>query len=404
MKKIQLFSFCNLYIILWLVYSLQATVFIDVGTVYSQAIILFLTVVSLYYMAYTLIHYKISLFMKMLTVFVVLLTIYGIALIVGSDTYTTHRLERVSNYTYLLSLYSSLLPIYPFYVFTRQGYLTHISLRWWTIVFLVAVLLQYNENRQAALLNAVMLGSDREEFTNNVGYEFLAVMPLMAFFSEKRVIQYAGLAYIMVFILLAMKRGAILIGAVCFVYFIWRSMRGASDNRKFIVAILSVAVIVLGYFVIQNLLENSDYFQYRLELTQEGESSGRDEIYSTLYNHFINETSPLKFLFGNGAYGTLKVSHRLAHNDWLELAINQGLLGIVVYVFYWISFLKIIHRARFNDELHMAITLLFIIFLLRTFFSMSYGDMSIYATCCLGYCLAKINEHEFIIKNNYIIT
>lgn len=393
MKKTKLFSFCNIYISLWLVYYLQSVVFGRVGTIYSQVIILFLSAVSIYYMFYALLHYKVNPYLKALAVFVSLLTVYGIVLIVS--TQTIYRLSNaVSGYTYLLSLYNSLLPIFPFYVFTRQGQLTRSSLRWWTIFFLVAVLMQYQANQQAALLRAMEIGSSREEFTSNVGYEFLAIIPLLAFFSDKKIIQYAGLAYVMAFLLLAMKRGAILIGAICLVYLLWSSMRESKGNRKFFVLALSVAIIIAGYFVVQNLLENSDYFLYRWEVTQEGGTSGRDELFSTFFNHFINESNPFVFLFGNGAWGTLKLFQQVAHNDWLELAINQGLLGVVVYLVYLTKFYKVIRTARFSNEIHLAITLLFIISLLRSFFSMSYGDMSIYATSCLGYCLGMIAEKE----------
>ena len=395
MKNSRLFSFCNIYIIFWLVYYLQAMVFGRSGTIYSQALIIILTAVSFYYMFYTLLHYKVSPFLKVLMVFIGLLTVYGLILMVSSESLLAQRTsERISSYTYLLGLYNSLLPIYPFYVFTRQGQLTHSSLRWWTAFFLVAVLLQYQENYQAELLRAIEAGSNRDEFTNNVGYEFLAIIPLLAFFSDKKVIQYAGLAYVMVFLLLAMKRGAILIGAICLVYFLWNSMRRSRGNRKFLVVALSIAVIVVGYYVVQNLLENSDYFLYRLQSTQEGESSGRNELYTTFFNHIINEPSPFVLLFGNGAYGTLKVFQLLAHNDWLELAINQGLIGVAVYMVYFIRYYKATRTARFNDEVHLAMTLLFIICFARTFFSMSYGDMSIYSTSCLGYCLGMISENE----------
>jgi len=393
MKKTKLFSLCNIYIFLWLVYYLQSVVFGRVGTIYSRVIILFLSAVSIYCMVYALMHHKVNPYLKALAVFIALLTVYGLVLIVSSQT--LYRVSiAVSDYTYLLSLYNSLLPIFPFYVFTRQGQLTRSSLRWWTIFFLVAVLMQYQANQQAALLRAMEIGSSREEFTNNVGYEFLAIIPLLAFFSDKKIIQYAGLAYVMVFLLLAMKRGAILIGAICIVYFLWSSMRGTKGNRKFYVLALSVAIIIAGYFVVQNLLENSDYFLYRWEVTQEGGTSGRDELFSTFFNHFINESNPFVFLFGNGAWGTLKLFQQVAHNDWLELAINQGLLGVVVYFVYLTKFYKVIRTARFSNEIHLAITLLFIINSLRSFFSMSYGDMSIYATSCLGYCLGMIAENK----------
>ena len=28
-----------------------------------------------------------------------------------------------------------------------------------------------------------------------------------------------------------------------------------------------------------------------------------------------------------------------AHNDWLEILTNQGLVGVVIYGFYWVCFM-----------------------------------------------------------------
>lgn len=382
MQKIPIFSFCNFYILLWLVYSLQSMVFGASGTIYSQVIFFFQLLVSIYYTGYALHYYKMPSYMKALTVFVLVLTIYGFILLASPVSYSA-----VPNYVYLQGLFISLLPIYPFYIFTRQGKLTRASLRWWTLLFFVAVTLQYFLQRQNMLMKLAQIGSQREEITNNTGYDFLSVIPLLAFFSKKKIVQYAGLVYVMIFILMCMKRGAILIGTVCVVWFLYLSLKNAKRGNKIAIIFLSVVAILISCFALNNLLENSDYFNQRIEQTLAGDSSGRDEIYETLLAHFLNESNPLMFMFGNGANGTLKITGHNAHNDWLELAINQGLLGIVIYFTYWFCFYKSMKRKRYDEELFMATSLLFVSNLLRSFFSMSYGDMSIYATVCLGYCM-----------------
>lgn len=398
MQKAKLLSFSNIYIFLWLVYNLQTFIFGGAGSLYSRIIVLFLLGTSLYYFAYTLIYYKMPSYMKGLSVLLIMFSFYGFLLILSPSTFKDQLGETVSKYRYIFNIYISLLPVYPFYVFTRQGKITEETLKKWVFVFFVCVTLQYYQNYQQRLLEALEMGSSREEFTNNFGYEFLSMIPLMAFFSKRKWIQYAGLVYAMVFMLMAMKRGAILIGAICIILFLFRSFRKATRKQKWRVFLLSLLLLAGGVITFVYLENNSDFFLYRVENTLEGGSSGRDVIFSTYFNYFISESNPLRFMFGHGAYTTLNFLGQFAHNDWLEIAISQGILGIGIYLLYWINFYKSTKKARFDEELFMAMSLLLISNFIRSFFSMSYGDMSIYATMCLGYCMGQLSLHEDQIK------
>ena len=399
MQKTKLLSFSNIYILLWLVYSLQTFIFGGVGSIYSQAIILFLIGVALYYFAYSLIHYKLPTYMRGLSILLAMFTLYGALLILQSKTHKTYLGEVIPNYRYLFNIYISLLPIYPFYVFARQRKINEVTLQKWALAFFVCMTLQYFQHYQDQLREALEMGSSREEFTNNFGYEFLSMIPLMAFFSKRKLIQYAGLAYVMIFILMAMKRGAIFIGGICIAWLLFRSVRTAGRRQKLGVLFLSVLLIVGALFTFRYLENTSDFFVSRIEKTLEGGSSGRDVLYTSAVNAFFNESNPLLVLFGHGAYSTLDIIGQLAHNDWLELAICQGILGLVIYLYYWRGFYKSTKKAQFDEELFMAMSLLLISNFIRSFFSMSYGDMSIYATICLGYCMGKISEHERQIEN-----
>lgn len=389
MQNNKLFSSCNIYIFLWIVYSLQSIIFGAYGTIYSKLILAFLLTVSVYYMFYAYVNYKLPIYFKGLVLMIIMFTVYGLLLILSPT-----RAGRASNYVYLQYIYNSLLPIFPFYVFTRKGWLNKTNLLWWIIILFVVVTIQYFQHQREYLQMLAEEGREREEFTNNFGYEFLSMIPLLAFFSKKKIIQYFGLGYVMVFVIFSMKRGAMLIAVVCIMWFVYCSMKNARNNKKIIVIVLSIVVIYVGYYYVQSLMENSDYFNQRLQSTLEGDTSGREVVYANLLQHFLGESSPLRFLFGNGANATLRIVHMHAHNDWLELAINQGLLGIIVYVLYWLGFYKTYRKSKFDDEIVLAVSLLLISCLIRSFFSMSYGDMSRCTTLCIGYCMGMISEHE----------
>lgn len=142
----------------------------------------------------------------------------------------------------------------------------------------------------------------------------------------------------------------------------------------------------------QQTTQCNKYIQHRIEQTEEGATSGRDVIFAKLFSYFMHETSAWQFYFGSGANHTVAVAGNYAHNDWLELAVNQGCLGILVYLIYWICMYKTWRNSKSNSIIYSSFGAICVIFFLSTFFSMSYDNMSIYATLCLGYCLANMTK------------
>ena len=126
MQNNKLFSICNIYIFLWIVYGLQSIIFGAYGTIYSRVIQAVLLVVSIFYTIYAFVNYKLPVYMKGLGWLVLLFTVYGTWLII-----------KTSRYIYLQLILNSLLPIFPFYVFTRNGQLNKPNLLWWTAISLL---------------------------------------------------------------------------------------------------------------------------------------------------------------------------------------------------------------------------------------------------------------------------
>lgn len=384
----QSINVCNCYILLWCVYLLQGTLYASGGMI-SQGILAMLLAISLYCFFLVNITMKTPSAIKALNVFIVMLTLYGLIFWAsGKIIIVEHTGQPLGAMGYLKSIYMSLLPIYAFYAFTYKGILNETSIRRWFFIFLAIVTASYFRAEREALQMAMMEGSMQEEFTNNTGYTFLSLMPLLFFFSKNRTIQYLALAYIMAFIIMGMKRGAILIGAIVVLWFFYQTLKNAPRKTRYKVILLSTAIIVATSLYVANMLETSEYFQHRIEQTQEGSMSGRDMIFSQLSSYFFNETSAWQFYLGSGANHTVAVAGYYAHNDWLELAVNQGCLGILIYLIYWICMYKTWRHSKSLPTIYSSLGTLLIIFFLSTFFSMSYGSMSIYATLCFGYCLS----------------
>ena len=383
---------CDWFIIVWVLYYLQGVLYptggaISTGLLGINLLVSIWCAVKIWQMPHH------APYIEGLNLLVLMFSIYGFALILmnPSTIYYSMSGKSMASYNYIKAIYLSILPIYAFYYFSLKGYLTAERLRWWAVVFCISCVVSYYYNMQQELLKLMERGSSREEITNNAGYIFLSLIPIWVLFRKKPLLQYAGLAFCVAFILMGMKRGAIAIGGVVVLYLIWQIIKNARGKQRFIVILLTAALAVVGVYFVIDMMTSSDYFIQRLEATKEGNSSGRDNLYSFFWTYFTEKANFLQYLFGRGANGTLEIYENYAHNDWLEIAVNQGLLGITVYAVYWKRFYST-WRQSTNIEAKTILALVGIIYFAKTIFSMSYGDMTYVCTSVLGYALATYKK------------
>ena len=156
---------------------------------------------------------------------------------------------------------------------------------------------------------------------------------------------------------------------------------------------LSILAIAGAYLFIDYMITNNAYFVSRLESTFEGDDSGRGEYYALLINYLKSIDSIPRMLFGGGAYHTVEINGNLAHNDWLEILVCNGLLGLTIFAVYWIRFYKTTREAKGMD-IYLPLLLLFVSMFLKTLFSMSYSSTPFFASFYLGYCVAQLNNQK----------
>lgn len=375
----------NIYIFLLCIYNLQGILYTS-GSLISRLILAVVLVWSFYYFIIANTRFKLPKAMKMLTALIVIWFGYGVINLLTGSKYV-----GIPSYYYLKNIFNSLLPIYAFYVFARRGQLTRQVLTAWIYVFVIIVIANFYRNQQEKLVTVW-----RDEVTNNMGYLMLSILPLLPILRHRPLIQYAILGVLMFFVLQGMKRGAIIVGAVGVVFFLLESfqMNKQSNNKiggnSFFRVLLTIGIVFFTVYFIQRLLISSDYFNERIERTLEGDSSGRDVLYEKAIYALMEGTKPLYVLFGRGGDATLRVLGNYAHNDWFEIAINNGFWMLLLYVVYWVSLMRYIIRIKkINKVAFVMLGLFFIVYFLKTFFSMSYCDTPFYASCAMGYALAN---------------
>lgn len=383
---------CDVYVGLWCIYMLQEVLY-SPGIINQliQLVMLLWAMIALFKHLFQ--STESSSILNATLLLIAMYVIYGVIHIMfGSPT------KGQYTYYYLQSALNSLAPIYLFYSFARDGKLTSDRIRiYLPILVFVCILLYYKTESQMLLLK------DTEEITNNGGYFFLPLIPFLFFYSKKPILQYVFWGIILLYLFMGMKRGAILIGVVVSMVFLYANLKNSSRVTRFILVALTIILVSTIFKYIEFMMHNSDYFLNRVEETIEGKTSGRDVIYGTLWRTTVVESSPFNFYFGRGADSTIKLIGTVAHQDWLETFCNNGLLGVFILSLFFYVFAKNVWISKlcFPSMMFYSFASLFIIIFCKTLFSMSIQDLDLSQTMLLGYFaywmthpLEEVDEQE----------
>lgn len=373
----------NFYVLLWGLYFTQGTIFPQ-GSFLSRLILIIYLSLSAWFAIRVNLHNNLRVpYIKALNALVLLFVVYGFLSIVESGGIDS-----------LKAVLLSLLPTYFCYYVVLKNQLTDSWFRWVLFYFAFVIGVQY--------INYItsmeeILRKSEEGFTINVAYQILSLLPLLFFWRKKPLIQFGFLTIIVFAVVSTAKRGAIIIAILFLLFYIWKSVEGSNKKRRILnLVIISVFLVAIVYYTYDYFMSN-DYLQRRLQNTLEGDSSGRDSIFRSCWRIFLN-SNLLGILFGHGMNATVKLIDIEAHNDWLEILVDQGLFGVTVYLIYWFVFFK--SWLKDKGETRNMWGALVILYFISTFFSMSFNAMVLPSNFVLGYCLAKNVEKNNLDKSN----
>ena len=364
----------------------------------SRAILFLLLAVSIVFFVYANFAYRLPIVLYLLDVLIGVFTVYGVIYWAGGE----QNMLGASGFSYLKAIYMSLLPMYSFYVFTRKGWLTEGLLKFWAIVYLGVAIIMYFYNQQL-LLEALATGSEQDAVTNNVGYIMVALLPVSVVFRKTPIIQFLFIGICLVFTLFGMKRGAMLTGSLCTAWLLYKTFTSATTKGKIGLFVLILVLLGVLSYGVMYLLSESDYFAYRIAQTEGGSSSGRDFLYRNAIQYLLGISDSKLLLFGAGANATINILGNLAHNDWLEIMINNGMFMAVIYTFYWAALLGLCIKSRKNDVSYIILTSFFIIGFLETLFSMSYNSIPIYLSSVVGFAMALPEMKKHNVRKHIIL-
>ena len=214
------------------------------------------------------------------------------------------------------------------------------------------------------------LGVMFNAYKNSFPYKFAVLMPF--FFIRKSKYNIPLVILCIVNILIVGKRGALLAAIISAIVMFLFSNR--QKSRYFIYGGYAILLFLFYYiFIDDTIFATLEYrmnpvLHYNAEENASFYLSGRDNIWKTTFDGFLN-SSFLELLFGHGTTGVLRwlVTKGMpgnAHNAWLEILYNYGVLSVFVYVSYYIYMLKMYYNMRRDKYEYADFVFFYLLFIL----------------------------------------
>lgn len=371
------------YLVLLLIYFSQGFLY-PVGTFVSQVALFICFLIASYFLYHYLIFDRRDYFGRVLIVFLLMNTIYW--LLGDAVVYGAHSIDKYKNYLFFI------LAFYAIYEPVKNGLFNTKTLELFVVLLLLIYCFQYVFGSSIDNVLAIEGG-----FVNNDAYLFVSMLPVIGLFMRHKLWYLFLYSVLMYFIILGSKRGAVIafiVGSIFSLYYLYRGLEKKNKLRNVFFILIGLGVI--AYYAYDQYIHYY-FLQNRIRDAMEGDSSGREIIYSLVYRAWYDSDNVWNMLFGYGFNGARKLVHMYAHNDWLELLAGQGMLGVSVYLFVFYGLVEFYlknKRFLYAQEKSIYLTVLSMWFV-QSLFSMGYGGLYTFTyTLSVGYLMGVVYNRK----------
>ena len=203
------------------------------------------------------------------------------------------------------------------------------------------------------------------------------------------------ISLIIIAAILSAKRTGTLALCVALIIYLWMSGHSLTGKIKsiFLILITFISVYLLAnYFFEEQFIHIIERF---MNIKEDG-GSGRDALFVDVFNR-ITESSPVELIFGHGYNSVINYFPYSAHNDFLEVAFDYGLIGLLIYLSAYIAIIKSIIKNNRYRTTKRALSVSAILFFLVSCTSI----LILYPTSIIVLCAFwGIAESRCMYKSN----
>lgn len=203
------------------------------------------------------------------------------------------------------------------------------------IFYLIAITILASAISYFSIYRSYNILGERGHF--GVAYYVLYLLPLILA-SNKRWMRILSIVIVSIVIISSVKRGGLIALALGMIVYLSVSKIISSSNAIKSFALLVFSLIILGGFLYLAIHYLGGNIIERLFDSNDETGSGRLDIWESLYQRLIKQDITL-WIFGNGHMATTEYSweNLTAHNDFLEILYDYGLVNLVIYISFLLS-------------------------------------------------------------------
>ena len=182
------------------------------------------------------------------------------------------------------------------------------------------------------------------EAQNNGAYTLLYFLPFLLCL-KKNYLRIAGMVVILAALLFSLKRGGLVAFAIAIMAY-WLVYSFSFNKKKaglgvFLLSVFVIVAFVYFYMYFDEMTGN--LLSTRFQNLQDDGGSGRLDTYPVVWSH-IKSSSFLNLVFGHG-WNAVKLEcglDRSAHNDFLEILYDFGIIVFAIYLLFYVRFFKLV--------------------------------------------------------------
>jgi len=287
-----------------------------------------------------------------------------------------------------------LLPFYPFYYFAAKGELKGKHLIMFFLLILPIIIIKYYSKASSLLSES---SSNNDDIVNNISYVFVRLIPFLFLVEKKRILSGGLMALLILFIIQGAKRGAIISGSIGLIMFFYYQLKTIERDKRIYGYLMTIIVFLAIAVFAYRMSIGNEFMINRMASIIQGNTSGRTEIYRSIFDSWYYNQNILNLLFGFGFAGSIELSGgNFAHNDWLELLSNFGVIGIAGYLFLFYAAARIIMNKEMIFEKRYLFLVITSIWFFISLVSMWYTELSSFTqSILLGYLLGSKNTTKY---------
>lgn len=288
-----------------------------------------------------------------------------------------HRLKTVGIIFFIFSLYMIIHVIFDKNTKTILNYFSQfVSMSLWIYIYLFffTYFSKYNYNHSLKrfiyfftiyffslfLYNYITITQHGITFSMIESYFCIMMLPFILLIDKHKIL----LLIIFIAVILAGKRTGTIALILTYVYYQFLSHHNLSGKVKAILTIIVISLIVYftaSLFFEEQFLRLIDRF---MNIKDDG-GSGRDQLFADVLN-LIQQSPSNEYLFGHGYNSVIQKLDFSAHNDFLEVLYDYGLLGFILYLSIYISLVIKIKKIKHNRKLRNATIISVLLFLITS--------------------------------------